>query len=165
MCLHINREATNKIYYKYNDSDTIECFKLLLYCPNTNRLFSPYKEFEYKVGNNKSNCSEAIQRDIVLSNTIQNGIHVFLGKSICSKFAQQFGSPKQVIVEFGAKMKDLIAVGKDDYGNDCAAFEQVTLSEEEYYKAILEGKKRCELSYSYSYMTKPTFTMNQKIGN
>lgn len=114
-------------------TDKEETFYKVVFLTTDGRLLSPYKGlYQYYVGTNKAD------KVIVLNNIVQNSIHVFLNKKDAINRVQDMNwfnmygySYAPIVIQVQANYKHLS--GMNDYE---AAFSEVTLSQEEYVKAL-----------------------------
>mgnify|MGYP003403965880 CR=1 FL=1 len=143
MCCDGSIELTQKFL---NKKKTIKVYKLVKkqrgdeFDGRLSKAFilrGVYQYFEYKPGVIKSNTpTYLIQQD----KAVVYGIHVWLSKK-SAEIHLKTNTYCRKIVELTANIDDLIAVGRFDGGRqtDNAVFSRVTLSQQEYDKAL--GKK------------------------
>lgn len=143
MCLIVDRSATEK-FKAENEGKTITVYKILSYKPDRDLLTSVYYKLIYNPGVIESDR----QTNLIYSKQIDEGIHVCLTLKEAQDVLNyaRFDGEHLVMVELTVNVNDLVGVG---YWSDweyfenlsihlqkSAVFMKVTLSQEEYDKAL-----------------------------
>lgn len=125
MCCTPNLSDTFKFLKQNKRRKTVKVYKVLR---GETSLYSPYQYKTYKPGVNNSNSRRAkpLLREESL---IEKGIHVFLNRAGANYLVNLEGGR---VVEFIAKIKDFICVGRYGDRTDNAVFRRVYLSKKEY---------------------------------
>lgn len=137
MCLIVDAQQTKD--YQSSMAETVKVYKIVFV--KDGKLYSMYRNMEYKVGINKSDS----KRKIVVRKDgarVHRGIHVYIDKKTAKRRLSSVLTWSSIVgltvIELTARKQDFISCSS----NKVATFTKVALSKKEYDAAVKKEKKK-----------------------